>query len=181
LSGIAVVVVAMALTGCVRFPVALPDPPASVSAQPEASPAPPVVADPEITVLTPDQVTAIPPVVKSEPAGSWTIGAGLPNGFPAGIPAFSDRWVEGNVFEFDSSGRDGLSVMFWGDYTAVDRVLAEFRNLGFDVVDETLETRRVAVAENDQYKVVVTATESAKLPGTDALIDPAYYYAIVSK
>lgn len=154
----------------------------AASAEPSETPAGdpgPSQADPEIVVLDDDDVTDLPQFTRSTPAGTWPVGEGLPEGFPAGIPAYPDRWVKGNTFEFDSDGKRGYSAMFWGDYAAVDALLVRFRELGFEVDDRQDDTKRVIVLDTERYRVIINATESAVDPQTEELLDPSYTYSIV--
>lgn len=135
-----------------------------------------------IVVLTPDEVVPIDAFVRSTPAGSWPVGAGLPNGFPSGVPAFNNRWIKNNFIEYTdgTTGNTAYSVMFWGDYNDLDALVKAFSASGYRIdTDEIIEQRRLIVVESPTRKVVITATESAKNPGEDELIDPAYSYALI--
>ncbi|MEO5535862.1 MAG: hypothetical protein ABIR17_12115 [Pseudolysinimonas sp.] len=173
---------AATLSGCFFLPIPGPGGGSSPSALP-ISPGDgaetPTTTDPTIVVLTDDEVVPMPVFVRSTPAGTWQVGAGVPAGFPAGVPVFTNRWIKDNVLEFDSSGRPGYSALFWGGYDDVDQLVARLTQLGFDVDDRHDDTKRTVVADSERYRVVITATESAKNPGEDELLDPAYTLIVV--
>lgn len=178
LAAIALVVV-LALSGCWL----LPSPSPVVSGQGvQPSPAPTQSGPPPeagIVTLTPDQVLPEDVYTRSEPYGSFPMGLDLPRGFPAGVPAFSNRWVKSNFFSFtNSEGRLNYSAMFVGGYDDVDALLAEFARQGWsDEGSDELPTRRAYIVQNESYRVVITATESATNQGDP--IDPTYSYTIV--
>ncbi|MEO8528175.1 MAG: hypothetical protein ABI435_03780 [Pseudolysinimonas sp.] len=178
------IVGAATLSGCFILPIPGPGDGSSPSASP-SSPGheaeTPSAADSTIVVLTDDEVVPMPVFVRSTPAGTWPVGAGVPPGFPAGVPVFTDRWIKDNVTEFDSSGRYGYSAFFWGGYDDVDQLVARLTQLGFDVDDRHDETKRAVVADSDRYRVTITASESAKNPGENDLLDPAYTIIVVAK
>ena len=133
----------------------------------------------EIVTLTPEEVVPEDVYTQSEPNGTFPMGLDLPRGFPAGIPAFSNRWVKSNFHSFtNSEGRLSYGVMFVGDYDDVDTLLAEFARQGWsDEGSDELPTRRVYIVENETYRVIITATESAQTQGEP--LDPTYNYTIV--
>ena len=171
-------VVVLALSGCSFFPAPGPGPtaPSAESPAPTQDGTPPPAG---IVTLTPDQVQPEDVYTRSEPNGSFPMGLGLPRGFPAGVPAFENRWVKNNFLSFtNSDGRLTYSVMFVGGYDDVDALLAEFARQGWsDEGSDVLETRRAYIVQNDTYRVIITASESAQNQGEP--IDPAYSYAIV--
>lgn len=132
-----------------------------------------------IVVLSDDEVTKIPTFVRSEPAGTWPVGEGIPVGFPAGVPVYPDRWIENNVTEFTTNGLPGYSAMFWGDYDDIDALLVRCEELGYEIDDSRDEGKRVITMFNERYKLIITATESATDPVSGELLDPSYSYLIV--
>jgi hypothetical protein len=176
----ALLVAVLVLSGCSL----LPSPPAPESNDPTAasSPAPTQDGTPPpagIVTLTPDQVQPEDVYTRSEPNGSFPMGLDLPRGFPAGVPAFANRWVKSNFLSFtNSDGRLSYGAMFVGGYDDVDALLAEFERQGWsDEGSEELPTRRAYIVQNETYRVIITATESAQNQGEP--IDPSYSYTIV--
>lgn len=170
-------VAVLALSGCAFFPT--PQPTLTLA---EEAPRPTQDGTPPpagIVTLTPEQVQLEDVYTRSEPHGSFQVGLDLPRGFPAGIPAFTNRWVKSNFFStINGDGRKTYSAMFVGGYDDVDAVLAEFARQGWsDEGSDELPTRRVYIVQNDAYRVIITATESAQNQGEP--IDPAYSYTIV--
>ena len=176
-----VLVVAATLSGCISLsPISEGESSPSPSAPAgEAGPDAPSDADPEIVVLADDEVVPLPVFVRSTPAGTWPVGTGIPPGFPAGVPVYPDRWIDDNFLEFDSQGRYGYSAMFWGGYDHIDQLVLRLDELGFEVEDQTDETKRVVVADSDRYRVVITGTESAQNPGEEEFLDPSYTIVVV--
>ena len=177
---LAVLAVALSLSGCSLLP--LPAPPQPSGAATTSSPVPTQDGTPPpagIVTLTPEQVQPEDVYTRSEPNGSFPMGLDLPRGFPAGVPAFANRWVKSEFFSFtNSEGRLTYSVMFVGGYDDVDALLAEFARQGWsDEGSDELPTRRAYIVQNDSYRVIITATESAQNQGEP--IDPSYSYAIV--
>lgn len=172
-----VLVAVLALSGCTFFPGPEPRPTAiEDSPRPTAEGTPPPAG---IVTLTPDQVQPEDVFTRSEPNGSFPMGLDLPRGFPAGVPAFENRWVKDNFLSFtNSDGRLSYGVMFVGGYDDVDALLAEFARQGWsDEGRDVLPTRRAYIVQNDTYRVIITATESAQNQGEP--IDPSYSYTIV--
>ena len=179
---LAVLVTVLALAGCSFFPV--PSAPESSEAAPggTSSPRPTQDGAPPpagIVTLTPEQVQPEDVYTRSEPNGSFPLGLGLPRGFPAGIPAFENRWIKNEFLSFtNSDGRRSYGVMFVGGYDDVDALLAEFARQGWsDEGSEVLPTRRAYIVQNESHRVIITATESAETQGEP--IDPSYHYTIV--
>jgi len=173
--------VILALSGCSLLPQ-----PSTTGSSATPAPAPVPTAtqegpppDSEILTLTPEEVQPEDVYTRSEPNGSFPMGLDLPRGFPAGVPAFANRWVKSNFQSFtNSDGRLSYGVMFVGGYDDVDALLAEFARQGWsDEGSEVLPTRRVYIVQNESYRVIITASESAQSQGEP--IDPAYSYTIV--
>lgn len=177
--------VALMLAGCALLPVpgsgvpaATPAP--SATTTPDAGEEAPSKADPDILVLSDDDVSEVVEYTPSEPAGSFQIGPGVPPGFPAGVPVYTERWIKNNVAEgTTSAGLPYYSAMFWGDYADLDELSVHFRELGFDEEQKQDDTKRIIIYQNDRYRVTVNATESAVDPQTQELVDPAYSVLIV--
>lgn len=181
---IAPVLVLALLSGCSLLPTpSRPSPTAESTGNPDVPSGPtPVESAPPpagIVTLTPEQVVAEDVYTRSEPNGSFPVGLDLPRGFPAGVPAFTNRWVKASFFSFDNSnGGTSYSAMFVGGYDDVDALRAEFARQGWsDEGAEELPTRRVYILENQTYRVIITATDSATTQGEP--IDPTYSYTIV--
>ena len=175
---LAALVAVLALSGCSLLPS--PHEPSGAGAT--ESPVPTQDGTPppaSIVTLTPDQVQPEDVYTPSEPNGSFPMGLDLPRGFPAGVPAFANRWVKSEFFSFtNGEGRLSYSAMFVGGYDDVDALLAEFARQGWsDEGSEELPTRRAYIVQNESYRVIITATESAQTQGKP--IDPSYSYAIV--
>jgi hypothetical protein len=153
--------------------------PAPTSAA-EAADTPSFGAEPTIIVLTEDEVVPIPVFIKSEPAGTWTVGPGVPPGFPAGVPVFTDRWIDNNEIEFEpGSGGYGYGAFFWGGYDHIDQLVLRLTEMGFEVTDQEDETKRVVIAETDRLKVIINGSETARNPGEEEFLDPAYTITVV--
>ncbi|MCU1410274.1 MAG: hypothetical protein JWR04_981 [Rhodoglobus sp.] len=174
-----VLVAVLALSGCSLLPAPGPvvTPETSTPTAEAVQDGPPL--DSEIVTLTPEQVLPEDVYTRSEPNGSFPMGADLPRGFPAGVPAFANRWVKSNFLSFvNSDGRKSYSAMFVGGYDDVDALLAEFARQGWsEEGSDELPTRRVYIVQNAAYRVIITASESAQSQGEP--IDPAYSYTIV--
>ena len=173
----------LALAGCSFFPgppapkPSTPEPTAAASSPGPTQGGPPPPAG--IVTLTPDQVQPEDVFTRSEPNGSFPMGLGLPRGFPAGVPAFENRWIKNDFLSFtNGDGRLSYGVMFVGGYDDVDALLAEFARQGWtDEGSEILPTRRLYIVQNESYRVIITVTESAETQGKP--IDPSHHYTIV--
>lgn len=172
----------LTLAGCALLPTpgtAAPSTPAP-TAQPDAGEDVPSKADPNILVLSDDDASDVVKYTLSEPAGSFQIGPGVPPGFPAGVPVFTERWVKNSVTEgTTSAGLPYYSAMFWGDYADLDELAVHYRELGFDAEQQQDDTKRVIIYQNDRHRVIINATESAVNPQTEELIDPAYSVMVI--
>lgn len=178
------VTASLSLASCALLPVSQPVTPVATpsAAAPDAGEEPDAApdAEPRIVVLNDDDVTHVVKFTRSEPAGSWPVGPGTPPGFPAGVPLYSDRWVDKSVGEFTTSaGLPAYYVTFWGGYAELDKLSVRFLELGYEMDQQQDDTKRAIVYENDRYRVTITATESAVDPQTQEAIDPAYDYTIV--
>lgn len=137
-------------------------------------------ADPAIVVLSDDEVTEVVQFTRSEPAGSWPVGPGIPPGFPAGVPVYPDRWIKNNVVESTTSaGLPSYSAMFWGSYADLDKLAVRFGELGYDTEQQQDDEKRVVIHQNKRYRVIINASESAVDPQSKELIDPAYTVLVV--
>jgi hypothetical protein len=180
---LAALVALLALAGCSFLPLpSRPGPTAAGPTSAPSSPAPTQDGPPPpagIVTLTPDQVQPEDVFTRSEPNGSFPMGLGLPRGFPAGIPAFENRWIKNDFISFtNGDGRLSYGVMFVGGYDDVDALLAEFARQGWsDEGSEILPTRRLYIVQNESYRVIITTTESAETQGKP--IDPTHHYTIV--
>jgi hypothetical protein len=185
LTSLVAVAVSLSLASCALLPVSQPVAPVATpsAAAPDAGDAQepaPSNAESRVVVLSDDDVTDVVKFTRSEPAGSWPVGPGTPPGFPAGVPLYSDRWVDKSVGEFTTSaGLPAYYVTFWGGYAELDKLSVRFLELGYEMDQQQDDTKRAIVYENDRYRVTITATESAVDPQTQEAIDPAYDYTIV--
>lgn len=146
--------------------------------------APVLEADPRLVTMTEDLFQRVNTVqgltfARSEPAGTWQVGKGLPPEFPVGLPLFPDRWVKNGVMEHDNGGRLAISYEFWGGYAEVEAIVAELDRLGFEVDSQIAEDRRAYIAENDLYRVSITVAEGVVDSVNDGVYDPAYSYLVV--
>lgn len=182
--------IALSISGCALL--AVPADPQGGSANPTATPratagastpgsTEPIPADGGIVTLTPEQVTPLEVFTRSSPNGTFPVGSGLPDGYPAGVPAFTNRWVEDNFLTFTTGeGLEAFGVMFAGSYADIDDLLVEFDAQGYRVgEDSSNATRRLVTLENETYRVTITATESAE--SGDTVLDPSFSYTIVLK
>lgn len=176
---------ALALTGCALLAPA-PDAPATPSAatpsaDAQGEPGAPSDAESGIVVLSDDDVTDVVEFTRSEPAGTWPVGPGVPPGFPAGVPVFSDRWIKNNVVESTTSaGLPSYSAMFWGGYADLDKLAVHFEELGFSKDQQQDDTKRVIIYQNERYRVIINASESTVDPQSKELLDPAYTMLVIS-
>jgi len=131
--------------------------------------------------LTPDEVRPLDEYRMSTPYESFQVGYGLPNGYPAGVPAYTDSWVKSSMIAFiNGDDRQSFGVMFVGSYADIDALLLEFDEQGFVLVsDDRDDTKRAIILESAAYRVIITATESAATSGEP--IDPSFSYTIVVK
>lgn len=170
-------VAVLALSACSLVPVAQQENGPSIDQPRPTQGATPPPA--EIVTLTPEEALPEDVYTLSQPLGTFMLGLDLPRGFPVGIPAFSNRWVKATFLStLQDDGTRTYSAIFAGGYDDVDALLAEFEKQGWSQEGaEELPTRRAYVVQNDEYRVVITASESATAQGEP--MDPSYSYSIV--
>ena len=153
----------------------------------DSQPEPDVLEDSDTTdnivTLTPEEVTD--PVVwdRSTPGGDFKIGQGVPPGFPAGVPVYTDVWIKDSFLSFDSAGRAAVGVDFNVPLEGIDPLVAEFENQGYriNINERYEEDQRVLIEmESASYLVVLTSAWGVE-GGKTGIIDPVLNYTIVWK
>lgn len=131
----------------------------------------------EVTVLDEGETRPFPEIRKSEPLGTWTLENEIPAGFPAGVPAITDRFIDDAQRE--STTGEGVPLYgfdFWGGYAEVEEIVEYAEANGWKLWEEQdTGTRRAYILQNDTYRLTITATESV------ADIDPMYGYVLVKR
>jgi hypothetical protein len=146
--------------------------------------APELEVDPELTLMTDAMFSRVNTVqgltwARSTPDGTWKVGKGFPVEFPVGLPIYPDRWVDGYPLIIESDGVLMLSYTFWGGYAEVGAIMDELAALGFEVESEILDTRQTHVAENDEFRVVMTVAEGVTdIQEPSRVYDPQYNYIV---
>jgi hypothetical protein len=133
-----------------------------------------------IAVLEPDQSNELLEWMRSEPAGSYRIGYGAPDGMPAGIPFYVDKWVGGSPLNFESNGRAGYGVSFWVTWDDIDALIPKFEELGYELTADGTpeEQRRLTILESPDYRITITSSENAD-DGDGGVLDPMATYTII--
>lgn len=131
----------------------------------------------EVTVLDESETRPFPEIRKSEPLGTWTLENEIPAGFPAGVPAITDRFIDDAQRE--STTGEGLPLYgfdFWGGYAEVEKVVAYAEANGWKLWEkQDTGTRRAYILQNDAHRLTITVSEN--VPD----IDPMYSYALVKR
>jgi hypothetical protein len=164
------------------LPSDAPAPSSSSSSSSSGSAAPfPATDGATIVTLTPDEAKPLDEYRMSTPYESFQVGYGLPNGFPAGLPAYKDMWIKASMVGFiNGDDRESYTLMFVGSYADLDALLPEFEEQGFALVsDNRDDTKRAIIVESAAHRVIITATESSVSSGEPQ--DPSYTYTIVVK
>lgn len=146
--------------------------------------APVLETDPELMIMTDELFSRVNTVqgltwAESTPDGTWSVGKGFPVEFPAGLPLFPDRWVKGYPLIVESGGLLMLSYTFWGGYDEVDAIMTRLAELDFATESEVLPDRQAHVAENDEFRVVITVAEGVTdIQEPSRVYDPQYTYNV---
>jgi hypothetical protein len=158
------------LSACSTTNEPLPSPTSNVSPNAETSSTPEPTktstpgdkTDNGIIVLSEDEASPYPDKVLSTPHGTWELQIGLPEGFPAGVPAFENESIKNEFRKSQTSeGLDLYGIDFWGGYDKIDSIIEYATTHNWQLIsDETLETRRAVVIQNDNYRITITASES---------------------
>lgn len=164
--------------------VAVDNPEYSEGELPPLGVAPVLETDPPLMIMTDELFARVNTVqgltwAKSTPDGTWSVGKGFPVEFPAGLPLFPDRWVKGYPLIVESDDLLMLSYTFWGGYDDVDAIMTELAALGFETESQILPERQAHIAENDQFRLVITVAEGVTdIQEPSRVYDPQYTYNV---